>query len=207
MLDYKKIEVLPQVLGICWFNAVLMVLLYSEGIRKIVKEQLKKEIKTQNNKFIKTLKYIIDNNYTSPENIKKLFRGRFTTEFLLFTYLDIYKSPKLKEQLKKQLRRNIRLFTGSTFSFIIELLQKLEIKTQDLYYYDNNLHYNLYNVSRRTTSPDIILLFHEKSNPDINKDELSAPFSNYSSFISGIEEISEYITYYGVKYKLEATIL
>jgi len=36
MLDYKKIEVLPQVLGICWFNAVLMVLLYSEGIRKII---------------------------------------------------------------------------------------------------------------------------------------------------------------------------
>lgn len=202
MLDYNKIELLPQISSICWFNSILTVLLYSEGIRKILKDNL-----LASNKFLKSLLYIIDNNYTSPENIKKLFRGRFTTEFLLFTYLDIYKSPKLKEQLKKQLRRNIRLFTGSTFSFIIELLQKLEIKTQDLYYYDNNLHYNLYNVSRRTTSPDIILLFHEKSNPDINKDELSAPFSNYSSFISGIEEINEYITYYGVKYKLEATIL
>lgn len=202
MLDYSKIELLPQISSICWFNSILTILLYSEGIRKILKENL-----SGTNKFLKSLLYIIDNNYTSPENIRKLFRGRFTTEFLLFTYLDIYKSPKLKEQLKKQLRRNIRLFIGNTFNFIIELLQKLEIKAQDLYYYDNNLHYNLYNVSKRTTSPDIILLFHEKSNPDINKDELSAPFSNYSSFISGIEEINEYITYYGVKYKLEATIL
>lgn len=202
MLDYSKIELLPQISSICWFNSILTVLLYSEGIRKILKENL-----SGTNKFLKSLLYIIDNNYTSPENIRKLFRGRFTTEFLLFTYLDIYKSPKLKEQLKKQLRRNIRLFIGNTFNFIIELLQKLEIKAQDLYYYDNNLHYNLYNVSKRTTSPDIILLFHEKSNQDINKDELSAPFSNYSSFISGIEEINEYITYYGVKYKLEATIL
>lgn len=202
MLDYSKIELLPQISSICWFNSILTILLYSEGIRKILKENL-----SGTNKFLKSLLYIIDNNYTSPENIRKLFRGRFTTEFLLFTYLDIYKSPKLKEQLKKQLRRNIRLFIGNTFNFIIELLQKLEIKAQDLYYYDNNLHYNLYNVSKRTTSPDIILLFHEKSNQDINKDELSAPFSNYSSFISGIEEINEYITYYGFKYKLEATIL
>ena len=202
MLDYSKIELLPQISNICWFNSILTVLLYSEGVRKILKENL-----FGRNKFLKSLLYIIDNNYTSPENIRKLFRGRFTTEFLLFTYLDIYKSPKLKEKLKQQLRRNIRLFIGNTFNFIIELLQKLEIKAQDLYYYDNNLHYNLYNVSKRTTSPDIILLFHEKSNQDINKDELSAPFSNYSSFISGIEEINEYITYYGVKYKLEATIL
>lgn len=202
MLDYSKIELLPQISSICWFNSILTVLLYSQGIRKILKENL-----SGTNKFLKSLLYIIDNNYTSPENIRKLFRGRFTTEFLLFTYLDIYKSPKLKEQLKKQLRRNIRLFIGNTFNFIIELLQKLEIKAQDLYYYDNNLHYNLYNVSKRTTSPDIILLFHEKSNQDINKDELSAPFSNYSSFISGIEEINEYITYYEHKYKLEATIL
>jgi hypothetical protein len=202
MLDYSKIELLPQISNICWFNSILTVLLYSEGVRKILKENL-----FGTNKFLKSLLYIIDNNYTSPENIRKLFRGRFTTEFLLFTYLDIYKSPKLKEQLKKQLSRNIRLFIGNTFKFIIELLEKLEIKAQDLYYYDNNLHYNIYTMSKRTTSPDIILLFHEKTNPDINKDELSAPFSNYSSFISGIEEINEYITYNGVKYKLDSTIL
>jgi hypothetical protein len=88
------------------------------------------------------------------------------------------------------LRRNIRLFIGNTFNFIIELLQKLEIKTKDLY-----------NQSIRTTSPDIILLFHKKSNSDINKDDNNKTIKELILFIFKKDMESEFLNKIKNRYK------
>ena len=187
MLDYNKIEVLPQVLGICWFNAVLMVLLYSQGVRKIVKEQLKIITKTQYNKFIKTLKYIIDNNYNHPENIRSLFRGRFTLEFLLFKYIELYNKTTLNLYLKNKSRKEITSLEQWEYLMLISLLKDLKINFKDLYYYDGYLYEDVLsdkvdvfnkkeeegeidpNKKKFDKPPEIIILFNEHLFPKFNK--------------------------------------
>ena len=190
MLYYRKIEVLPQVLGICWFNSVLMVLLYSEGLRKIVKEQLKKTTPIENNKFIKTLKYIIDNNYNYPENITKLFRGRFTLEFLLFKYIELYNKTYLNKYLKLRSRKNIYSLGQFHYYMLISMLKDLKINFKDLYYYDNYLYEEVLsnkvdifnenededeidpNKKNFDEPPEIIVLFNENIFPNFNKYKL-----------------------------------
>lgn len=38
-MDYcANIEVIPQYSGTCWFNAILMICLYSEGVSRVFRE-------------------------------------------------------------------------------------------------------------------------------------------------------------------------
>jgi len=202
MLDYRKIEVLPQVLGICWFNSILINLLYSQGLRKIVKKSLNKLIKTENNKFIKTLKYLIDNNYTHPENILKLFRGRFTLEFLLFKYIELYNKRTLNDLLKKKSRINIYKLGGVHYNGLISILKELKINFKDLYYYDNYLYEDVLsdkkdvfdineteddidtNKNKFDEPPDVLVLFNENIFSDFNKYQLYFDMYSSSTYIT-----------------------
>ena len=84
----SRLEVIPQVGGNCWFNAILMALLYSEETKRItnylIGEWSNKDIKED--KLKKFFKYINKYNYSNPDKIKSLFTRRVKTEFLLLSY-------------------------------------------------------------------------------------------------------------------------
>ena len=66
MKDCTKVITIPQYTGTCWFNAILMALLYSEGMRTLL---LKASKNTSPTKSKQTLRYILENLYTQNENI------------------------------------------------------------------------------------------------------------------------------------------
>lgn len=189
MIDYDKIILLPQISGICWFLSVLTILLYSENLREIIKKELEKKTKKEikDNKFLKTLLFIVDNNYTNPEKIRNLLKDRFTLEFLLFKYIEIYKKDILKHQLKSKLKKNITSLGNYYFYFIIDLFKELKINFQDLYFYDNYLYKSVLSDKPDVYSndfdendkdklkvifdepPEILLLYHQDLFEDFNK--------------------------------------
>ena len=85
-LPASQLEVLPQIDGTCWFNAILMAFLYSEGLKKIVIEKAITwtEEEIQHDKFKKFVIYVLKYNYSKPEKIRELFKKRFKTSSLFF---------------------------------------------------------------------------------------------------------------------------
>lgn len=224
MLHYTEIELLPQISGICWFVSILTVLLYSEGLRIIVKKQLSILLKSNKiNLFLKILKYIVDNNYTNQKNIIDLLKGNFTVEFLLFDYIFYYRKTYLENRLKLLININFKYLAYYYELAIISILKDLKINFKDLYHYNNNIYENILsdkkdvlNISDNTLDsnktifhepPDILLLFVEPIKlftiERINDSSSIIPEGNYKD----IKEHKETVYLNGIKYKLESCIL
>ncbi len=224
MLHYTEIELLPQISGVCWFVSILTVLLYSEGLRIIIKKQLSISLKLdRSNLFLKILKYIVDNNYTNQKNIINLLKGNFTVEFLLFDYIFYYRKIYLENTLKLSLNINFK-YLGYYYELaIISILKDLKINFKDLYHFNNNIYENILsdkkdvlNISDNrldTTKtifpepPDILLLFVEPllsfTIDRINDSSSIIPEGNYKD----IKEHKETVYLNDIKYKLESCIL
>ena len=70
-MNCSKLAVIPQYAGTCWFNAILMVSLYSQYTRKAVIKASKNWNK--NDSFLMVLKEILKISYKEPEKVEKLF--------------------------------------------------------------------------------------------------------------------------------------
>lgn len=66
-----------------------MVLLYSQGIRKVIIQEVAKSTPEEitGNRLKEFVVYVLKYNYTEPEKIKELFRKRFKTTSLLLSLL------------------------------------------------------------------------------------------------------------------------
>jgi hypothetical protein len=161
----KDIAVVPQFTGTCWFNAILMALLYSKGARKV----LIKISKTwdKKDKFYKILRIILKKNYKLKD--KKLVQNYFNTmkpEIILFKLL--YKFNKsLAEGFKEKLKSNISNLGFNSY-FIIKMLKYLNINYLDITYLrDKDI--SLINMNE----------YVKLSIKDSNKNKLSYDYNNF----------------------------
>ena len=93
----SDINVIPQFTGTCWFNAILMSLLYSQHSRQILLKLSKSWDKKD--KLFNIFKTILNRNYTDNE-FKKWLNG-IKPELILFELLNRY-DKEILEGLKKK---------------------------------------------------------------------------------------------------------
>lgn len=214
----SRIEVIPQIGGTCWFNGILMALLYSEETKKItnrlISEWSKKDI--NEDKLKKFFKYIDKYNYSNPAKIKSLFTRRVKTDFLLLSYLSNLKEEIIYKTIKSNIKKDIYNL-GYYNHYIIDILNYLNYKYIDFYYINNTIYGNIYNKYLRideTNEPaDILLLFHNDLYPLNLKEEYLETLKYkltkdvYEEFITGVENYEEIITIGGINYKLDSCLI
>jgi len=163
----KTLKVIPQIVGSCWFNAILMSVLYSQNARKmIINESVNWD---KDDKFFNILKYILNNNYDNPL-IKKYF-NHLKPELLLFLFLKKFDKEietKIKEKIKKDF-----LDFGWYAEYIIFFIKKLTPKVLDICYfqdkilinyYKNYYDYNLNGKSFDNINEKLLLNFENEKN-------------------------------------------
>jgi len=69
----KKVVTIPQYIGTCWFNAILMVLLYSQNSRKLLLHDNIYEKAKSSNELYKILNDILLDNYISQKKAMKYY--------------------------------------------------------------------------------------------------------------------------------------
>jgi len=211
----SNLEVIPQVSGTCWFNAMLMALLYSQETRKITYELslewTKEEIKKD--KMKKFFKYMLKYNYTEPEKITKLFESKTKPELLLMEFLIQNKQQIVIDYIKEQLNKDIDNY-GYLINYFSILLSLYNYKFLSLYYIYGNVYKNILNEKLRINEtneiPEILLLYHEDLNsliPEKNLISLNENEFKYDKETFGIENYEEIIEVNKINYKLDSCIL
>ena len=79
----SRIHVIPQFIGTCWFNAILMTCLFSQGTKEVVYKRLK-EIENPNT-LIKSFKYIIKKKHDLWLHLPLFF---FKDQFITFSSIN-----------------------------------------------------------------------------------------------------------------------
>jgi len=214
----SNLEVIPQISHTCWFNAILMILLYSQETRKITYdlslEWSKEEIKEDKMKSF--FKYMLKYNYKNPEKIRKLFEGKMKPELLLMSLLIKEKQKINIDKFKEKLKKNIYDF--SYFIYAIDIiLSSYNYKYLSLYYIDNTIHKNIYNdklrIDETSEIPEIILLYHEKLyDKTIDKNEIEELTyedfdTKYYGKTTGIEEYKKIISINDIEYELDSCLI
>jgi len=133
-----NIKVIPQFIGNCWFNSILMASLYSQLSRKVV---LRASLKwDKKNNFLMVLKNILFNHYLNTEKTNKYFIKN-KTGMILFKMLKTYDDDdKLKEMFKENIKKSSYFSLGYINTHIKQFYKYLGVKCIDLTYIkDNNL--------------------------------------------------------------------
>ena len=221
--DYHQLEVIPQFSKTCWFNSMLMALLYSEGLRAIIYKEAVNWIKKahfKENKFLRFIIYMLKFNYSKPEKIRVLFEKRLRTEFLLLTFARTY-DPEIKTEIEQMIKRNSYDYYSY---YIIILLARLGINYLDLYYINgelftdliyNLMDFNQINSKLHEQSPEVLVVFnsniyhYQMSNDRYktsgNEDKKKIPEALYSQ--EQFDSLSEIISFNGSLYKLDACLV
>lgn len=133
-----NLSVIPQFGGTCWFNAILMIALYSQNTRKAVLRSAKYWDKS--NSFLMILKSILIKYYKEPENVQSFFK-KIKPEIILFKMLKKYNQDVIIDKFKHNL-----LFDSSNFAwfeiFIIKFFKLLEVNSLDIIYMNGNYYLN-----------------------------------------------------------------
>ncbi len=187
MNDCEKLTIIPQFTNTCWFNAILMVSLYSQGLKKIMKIASRHWDITKN-RFYKLIKIILQGN-----NLKD-FYNKISPEIILFELLK-RENPIEAKLFKLKLKENFYNSAGF-MEYIINYLRYCNINVIDItYIYNGNNRYYIPNISKyikrvispsnkessyfqidwekfnlekdatkikdNTKTPDVIILFHQ----------------------------------------------
>jgi hypothetical protein len=76
MIDCKKVLTLPQTGGHCWFNAIMTIMFFSQGMRNVLFSAVDKWVSTSGKKaeklILDTFKDILFNKYVSEKNIDRI---------------------------------------------------------------------------------------------------------------------------------------
>jgi hypothetical protein len=133
-----NLSVIPQFGGTCWFNAILMIALYSQNTRKMVLRAAKYWDKS--NTFLMILKSILVKYYKEPENVQSFFK-KIKPEIILFKMLKKYNQDAIIDKFKYSL-----LFDSSNFAwfeiFIIKFFKLLKVNSLDIIYMNGNYYLN-----------------------------------------------------------------
>lgn len=132
--DYcSSLETIPQFSGTCWFNSILHVMLYSQGLRKAIWKSLKPMYeKNKTDKFYKFLIFML-NNYNDIEKLEKIYSSfknlKLKPEYLLGIFL-----KKHNMELYKIFMETDKLDKGHYQTFIMNILYAYDIKYFHFHY-------------------------------------------------------------------------
>ena len=130
-----KLQAIPQFSGTCWFNAILMVMLYSQGFRKELSKILKKAKKSKEDKLFNFILYVL-RNYNNIEKLTKLYEDfnnmLLQPDHLLISYLKLYDKILLTRILND-------LDFGHFSYYINKILTNYNIPYLSITHHNNNL--------------------------------------------------------------------
>jgi len=133
-----NINVIPQFTGTCWFNAILMASLYSEGSRNILLQKIRENEWGDNNSLERILKsIIIESNNGNNKKLKEIFEKIKPEQILL--KLIYNKDKEFKVVYKKQLQEEYTF--GWYINYIVKYLKHIGMKCLDIYYYNDENEY------------------------------------------------------------------
>jgi len=207
----EKLPVIPQNLGTCWFNAILMAMIYSDGLSQYIYEKaIENNWQDDDNGAFKTLMLLFMNYVRAIKNgkldyIDKLrkFLKKYKTELILLDFLTYYH----KDLLKKY---ELIIKKGYHELYLSYILDKLGLNCSlilfgnDKFYYNGKIGFDELSITyipndTINEKPDILLfkkitVFKENDFKEINIDNLK----NFG------EEIIEFN---GFQYKLDCILL
>ncbi len=226
----SEISVIPQYIGTCWFNAILMNSFYSQAMRKLM---IKKVSKTwdKTNKVLKFFKTILKKSYNTED--KKIIEMFYKTkpQMLLITYANMF---------DLDLKKLIKDFKyGGYSSYISIFLKKINVKVLDIVYYNTinkcllnsfkHMNKSSININKNeekeeieqilTDIPDVLVLYNTELYDEIydyntlllkNNNIKIYESDNYNINDETIQDIKEYkdeIRFLGYVYKLDSIIL
>jgi hypothetical protein len=184
----KNVITLKQYGPTCWFNSILMALLYSDNSRELL---LKKSI-LWNDKILifKTIKHLLYKKYLRTSNTFKdyLYFDKITPEYIL---------DKLYKHNSKKFIFNPKKNKSYLSSIYIRKVYKLlGVKVLYLDLYENNLYYSLFNnVSARFDSNNAIILKWKY----VSSEKINEKFDKPDVIIVNIDDIKKiYPCYYKI---------
>jgi hypothetical protein len=124
----EELKVIPQYVGSCWFNAFLMVLLYSFNARKAMIRASKKWNKSS--KLLNIFKTILKKNYNDP-SIAEYYK-QIKPELILFKFLKEY-APDIEKIIKEKIVKDFSNF-GFNMYYFTKFLKHLKLKCLDISY-------------------------------------------------------------------------
>jgi hypothetical protein len=92
----NKVVTIPQYNETCWFNTILMSLLYSQNSRKLLLHKM--QIVPKDNKLMRIIQRILKSHYINPEKTAKYF-AVFKPEVILSYIIGIENKTLLKEMV------------------------------------------------------------------------------------------------------------
>ncbi len=165
-----NLSVIPQFRGTCWFNAILMISLYSQNVRKILIKVSKKWNKT--NSFLMILKTILIKYYDNQPEKVQAFYNKIRPEIILFKLIKLIGDKEMINYWKQYNKNKfINNFPWSIDNFLTVFLKFLNIKVLDITYLNNKYYLNL--------EKEFIIKYDNKTNKLIKT--LRNP-ENYNNF-------------------------
>jgi hypothetical protein len=192
--DCSKIRVIPQISdNTCWFNAMLMIALYSDKSRKLMKKISKKW--DEKDSFFRIIKKIMFKLYRNPDKVIPFFK-KIQPSLLLLKMFRKFKDKSIIENLRYKLKKNIIEFSWSS-NYIVKFYRYLGAKCVDITYnsntkeaylnidkyvnYESNngtitssFNLNLFNEDvkndnfgsefKKGNNPDVLVLYHQDLN-------------------------------------------
>ena len=231
----EELKVIPQYVGSCWFNAFLMVLLYSFNARKAMIRASKKWNKSS--KLLNIFKTILKKNYNDP-SIAEYYK-QIKPELILFKFLKEY-APDIEKIIKEKIVKDFSNF-GFNMYYFTKFLKHLKLKCLDISYdakngarlnIDKSISYKFEKNSVRIyvsqnpqdnnqerkeiekiieDVPDFLILYHENlANINSYFRPLKTSVFNASNYGFDEKEIANYsneIHLNGHTYKLDSCLL
>jgi len=183
----NDLKVIPQFVGSCWFNSILMSTLYSQYSRKILIKESKKWDKKD--KFFNILKNILKRNYNDPSIAE--YYNHLQPQLLLFKFLKKYDTT-IEKYIKEKIKNNISNFGLNNF-FYPSFIKKLTPKVLDIYH-DYKTNTNIINFHKKTNISYVknqLLLNYNYVKGDITKEK--------NEILKIIEDVPDYIILYHSK--------
>ena len=230
-MDYcANLEVIPQFDGTCWFNAILMICLYSDGVSRVFRETSIRDnwAKSEDGfkvaffnilSYINRIKLSYDNLEKQKEyNIKlNKYLNQINPEILLLDFINKY-DKNLKNFLIKNNKLNsiYNVNFAYTFKYILRFFNILKINYIDIYInYDNKeslLDMNNYLKTEEDiqlklkSSPEIIFYTDDKLE-DYEYEYDYIDIYNTEKYDLNIIDLMDYkdiVDFNGCKYKLDS---
>jgi len=184
-MDISKLPVIPQYLGTCWFNAILMSLLYSDGCQETfyniaIRDRWFLNRKGESFKFLlfKILDLLVRiKNETDAEKLEELYQK----------LEELYQKNKpekifLKYAYKYDYSIRDRLEIGYNGIYIITFLKNLGINVLDIIFQNGNYYIGY-------------LTFHQKFmiRPNEVLEEIQKLITNGADFLIKLEQFNSYL--------------
>jgi len=187
----SNVITLKQYGSTCWFNSILMALLYSDNSRKLLLK--KSNIWDDKILIFKTIKHILKKKFLRTNNIFKdyLYFDKIRPEYILY---------KLYKYNKKKFNFNPKKYNAYLSSLYIRKVYKLlGVKVLYLDLYENNLYYSLYNNTLPSIGTDNYIIIKFKF---VSKEKIMEKFDNPDVIIVNIGSIAYSVNEYPYYYKV-----